>query len=154
MFLTGILCSRCALLELSAVLVAVLGFTSSGLLEDVTVVRVFRLGQWLGFPGMSPYKSMRMRSLEPPYKVVFCHSRLQQPLEAAENRPRAEFQDVQRAAPDHYGHHERLRRPLLGGSPPAACLGKVSHLHRVGLFAVLSSLRGYRCILHTSIHDE
>ena len=49
MFLTGILCSRCALLELSAVLVAVLGFTSSGLLEDVTVVRVFRLGQWLGF---------------------------------------------------------------------------------------------------------
>ncbi|CAE7634969.1 Catsper1, partial [Symbiodinium pilosum] len=47
MFLTGILCSRCALLELSAVLVAVLGFTSSGLLEDVTVVRVFRLGQLL-----------------------------------------------------------------------------------------------------------
>eukprot|EP00439_Symbiodinium_sp_Y106_P070972 s1370_g12.t1 len=39
------LCLLCALLELSAVLVSVLGFTSTPFLEDVTVVRVFRLGQ-------------------------------------------------------------------------------------------------------------
>ena len=97
---------------------------------------------------------MCMRSLEPAHRVIFCHSRLQQPIEAAENRPRAEFQDVQRAAPDHYGHHERLRRPLLGGSPPAACLGKVSHLHRVGLLAVLSGLRGYRCILLYTMNNR
>ena len=40
---------RCALLELSAVIVSVLGFTSTPFLEDVTVVRVFRLGQLLGW---------------------------------------------------------------------------------------------------------
>ncbi|OLQ04504.1 Cation channel sperm-associated protein 1 [Symbiodinium microadriaticum] len=41
------LCLLCALLELSAVIVSVLGFTSTPFLEDVTVVRVFRLGQSL-----------------------------------------------------------------------------------------------------------
>ncbi|CAE7634766.1 Catsper1 [Symbiodinium necroappetens] len=55
------LCLLCALLELSAVIVSVLGFTSTPFLEDVTVVRVFRLGQLLGWYTQPAKKSETMQ---------------------------------------------------------------------------------------------